>query len=92
MKKGNTVYEDRAEKEEARRKKRQAEIDRHTVVCPHCGKKALDHMTECPHCKGKLTPAYTPMDEKKQKAVRIAFWVLGVAAVVLFILLTILYN
>lgn len=83
MKKGNTVYEDKAEKEAARRKKHQEYMEKHTVECPHCGKKVLDHMTECPECKGKLTPrGYTPMDSKTQKIVRSVLWSIGIAAMV----------
>lgn len=69
--KRNTVYEDRAEKEEKRRQRHMEQREKHTVICPHCGKNALDHMTECPHCKGKLTPTgYVPMSEEKMKKVK----------------------
>lgn len=83
MKKGNTVYEDKAEREEARRKKRQAQLEKHVVLCPHCGERVLDHMTQCPHCKGELVPAgYRPMSEKAQRRVKAVLWVIGIAAVV----------
>ena len=57
------------ETREERRKKR---LQRHIVVCPHCDREVLDHMTQCPFCKGKLTPrGYTPiMDETTQRRVK----------------------
>ena len=90
MGKGKSVYEERAEKEAARKAKAQARMEKHTVVCPHCGKKALDHMTECPHCKGALEPSgYYSRDDKKYKKVRyICYGVMiaiALVAVVLFI-------
>ncbi len=92
MKKRNTVYEDKAEKEEKRRQKRMEHIQKHVVLCPHCGQEVLDHMTKCPHCNGELTPrGYKPMDEKLQRRIKlITTAVLAVVAVaiVLVILLT----
>ena len=61
---------------------------RHIVICPHCGRKALDHMTECPSCHGALTPrGYTPMDGKKMAAVRstVRLIVMAGAAIALLI-------
>ena len=77
-KKGNTVYEDRAIKEEQRRMKRQANLEKHTLPCPHCYKPVLDHMTKCPHCGGELEPdGYKPPDEKKMKRIRIVTYTIG---------------
>lgn len=69
-------------------KKKLTDLERHTVVCPHCGAKALDHMTECPSCKGALTPlGYRgELDPKTRKRIRIALWIVFgvVAAVVIY--------
>lgn len=93
MKKRTTVYEDRAAKEEARKKKRQEQIEKHLVVCPHCGEKVLDHMTKCHKCGGKLVPrGYTPMDEKKIKIIRGVFWGVTLAVIAVTVLLVMLYK
>ncbi len=93
MKKKTTVYEDRAAKEEARKKKRQAQIEKHLVVCPHCGEKVLDHMTKCHKCGGKLVPrGYTPMDDKKIKTIRGIFWGVTLAVIVVTIIVVMLYK
>lgn len=90
MKKGNTVYEDNASKEEARRKKRQERLKKHTVSCPHCGKDVLDHMTKCPHCGGELTPAgYKPLSEATQKKIKIVSYSIGALIVVGVVLMLI---
>lgn len=90
MKKGNTVYEDEALKEEARRKKTAERLKKHTVSCPHCGEDVLDHMTKCPHCGGELTPlGYKPMNEKLQKKIKIVTYSVGAAVAVAIILLLI---
>lgn len=68
----NNVYEDRQAKEERRREKRKAKLEKHVVVCPHCGKNVLDHMDKCPYCEGELTPkGYRPMNEKVMRRVKI---------------------
>ncbi len=91
--KKNTVSEDRAEKEEARRRKMQARIDRHTVICPHCGKKALDHMTACPHCGGELTPAgYRPSDGKRMKKIKTVCYAVGIAVAIVIAAVIIILN
>lgn len=83
MKKNNTVYEDKAEKEEHRRLKRQAQIERHKYPCPHCGKSVLDHMTQCPHCGGKLeTNGYRAPDEKKLKTIKLVCYIVGFAVAI----------
>lgn len=87
-KKGNTVYEDKAIKEEKRRQKRQTELEKHTYACPHCFKPVLDHMTKCPHCNGELEPAgYKPMDPKKEKRIKAisytVFFAIAIAIVVM---------
>jgi len=67
-----TVYEDMELEEEKRRKRHEDYISRHSVVCPHCGKSVLDHLTKCPSCGGELTPkAYQPMSTKKIMIIRI---------------------
>lgn len=85
MKKGNTVYEDREEKQ-----KRQAE--KHTLACPHCGQPILDHMTECPHCKEPLVPAgYQPMSDQKIKKIKLITFSVGmVIAIALIVVLVVL--
>ena len=71
MKNRNTVYEDRE-------RKRQRELEKHTVICPHCKKPVLDHYTECPHCKGKLEPrGYQPLSDEKIKKIRIVTYTVG---------------
>lgn len=83
MSKRNTISEDKAEKEEKRRQKQQARMDRHTVVCPHCGKKALDHMTACPHCGGELTPSgYNPSGGERMKKVKTVCYIVGIVVAV----------
>ncbi len=83
MKKGTTVREDEEQKRAKRAEKQRARMQKHVVVCPHCGGDALDHMTKCPHCGGELTPlGYRPMDEKLRKKWKIAGYVFGAAAVV----------
>lgn len=86
MKKGNTVYEDRAEKEEKRRARTAEYNEKHTVLCPHCGKNVLDHMTKCPHCEKELRPAgYQPMDLKKIRKIKLIGYAvcIAVAAIVI---------
>jgi len=64
-------------------------LQKHVVICPHCGKQALDHMTECPSCHGKLVPkGYQPMfEEKTMKRIRLIVGIiLSVAALVIIIL------
>ncbi len=80
------------EKQEERKRKRQARLQKHIVTCPHCGEDALDHMTKCPHCGGELTPSgYKPMDEEKRKKIqRISLIVGAAAAVVIAVLIFVL--
>ena len=87
-----TVYEDKAEKEAARKKKQEARMQSHIVKCPHCGADALDHMTKCPKCGGELTPSgYTPMSEEKRKKIRTITYTIGfiVAVAVVVIVLVV---
>lgn len=85
--------EQRAQKRARREEKHRARIERHVVVCPHCGKNVLDHMSECPYCKGVLVPSgYKPVDPVKFKKIKIAGTVIGIAvaiavAVVIFVVL-----
>lgn len=93
MSKKTTVREDEERKRQERIKKRQAQLEKHLVVCPHCGEKVLDHMTKCPKCGGVLVPrGYTPMDPKKEKMFKTIGWVLGLLGVLAVILLAIFLN
>lgn len=83
MKKRTTVYEDQE-------LKRQKTLEKHTVLCPHCNKPVLDHMTECPHCKGKLTPrGYQPLSDEKIKKIRIVTYSIGAVVAIGIILMLI---
>ena len=91
--KGNTVYEDKAIKEEKRRQKRQANIEKHTYACPHCFKPVLDHMTKCPHCGGELEPdGYKPMDPKKEKRIKIITYTIGFAVAIAIAVMIIVFK
>ena len=70
-------------------KKRSPSLQRHIVICPHCGKEALDHMTQCPSCGGGMTPrGYDPRSGEKLSSVKKALTVMfGIAAAVIVILL-----
>ena len=93
MKKGNTVYEDKAAKEEARKAKRLEKIKKHAVDCPHCGKSVLDHMTKCPYCGGELTPTgYRPPDEKSYKRIKTAVTIVTVVVAVALLLFLVIRN
>ncbi len=93
MSKKTTVYEDEERKKQERIKKRQAQLEKHLVPCPHCGEKVLDHMTKCPKCGGVLVPrGYTPMDPKKERTLKTVGWVVGILGVIVVIVLTILFR
>ncbi len=93
MGKKNTVYEDEAEKQEKRRQKQQARMERHLVVCPHCGEKVLDHMTKCPKCGGVLVPrGYRPMDEKTAKRLKTIGWAVSIAVAAVIVILIFVYG
>lgn len=82
--------EARAEKERAKRAaqaaKDRARLEQHVVVCPHCGKNVLDHMTACPYCKGELRPSgYRPVDAGKYRKIKIACTAVGLAIAVALI-------
>lgn len=82
--------EERLAREEARAAKRRAQLGKHAVSCPHCGKSVLDHMTRCPYCGGALVPAgYAPMDEKKKQKIKTICYAVGTVAAVAIILLII---
>lgn len=82
-----------AEKEAQRRAKRQAQLQKHAVDCPHCGKSVLDHMTECPYCKGALTPrGYTPISDRTQKIIKGVLWGVSIALIVTGIALLMIYK
>ena len=93
MSKKTTVREDEEAKRQARIRKRQAQIEKHLVACPHCGEKVLDHMTKCPKCGGELTPrGYKPMDPKTERMLKTVGWVVGIIAVVAVIAVLIFMN
>ena len=86
MKRGNTVYEDQE-------LKRQREIEKHTVLCPHCQKPVLDHMTQCPHCKQKLEPrGYQPLSDEKIEKIRIITYSVGAVVAIAIIVCIILFR
>lgn len=89
MKKGNTVYEDKARKEAKRRQREEEYRAKHTVPCPYCKKDVLDHMTKCPNCGKELKPVgYTPLSKKKIMIIRIVGFIvlMGVAVTLYFLL------
>lgn len=92
MKKKDITPEERAQKEKEQRAKQRARLQKHIVLCPHCGGEALDHMTKCPCCGGELQPAgYKPMNENTRKKIRIVTYTVGAAvAVAIVIVLLIL--
>ena len=94
MKKGNTVYEDAAAKEEARKKKQQERLQKHIVQCPHCGKDVLDHMTKCPHCGKEITPQgyYQPMTDKRRKTVKAICYAVGILIAIAIVVILFLYK
>ena len=94
MKKGNTVYEDAAEKETARKQKQQERLKKHIVKCVHCDKDVLDHMTKCPHCGKEITPQgyYQPMSDKRRKTVKIICYAVGIAIAIGIVLFVFLYK
>ena len=73
--------------------KRMERMRKHIVICPHCNKEVLDHMTQCPFCKGQLTPkGYTPiMDDETRRRVKrttnIIFWTIA-AGIIIYLFLT----
>lgn len=82
MSKRTTVYEDR-----------RSNIEKHTLACPHCGGRVLDHMTECPHCKGALEPVgYQPMSDKKIKKIRLITYSIGAVLSVVIIVLILVFK
>lgn len=88
-----TVYEDKADRQAARKRKREARLQAHIVKCPHCGADALDHMTKCPKCGGALTPSgYTPMSEEKRKKIRIVTYTLGILVAVAVVVIVLVVK
>ena len=85
--------EKKAQKKARREEKRRARVEKHVIICPHCGKNVLDHMSECPYCKGALVPSgYKPVDPEKFRKIKLACTVVGIAvaiavAVVIFVVL-----
>lgn len=80
-------------KEEERKAKQRARMQKHIVICPHCGKEVLDHMTECPFCKGELKPAgYRPPDENKMKKVRRISLIVGIVVALGIFLAIVLWK
>ncbi len=71
-------------------KEKKSSIEKHTVTCPHCGKKALEHMTSCPHCKGELKSAYydtANMDSPQRRKLRVLILAISLLAAVAIIVL-----
>ena len=85
--------EKKAQKKALQAEKRRARVEKHVVVCPHCGKNVLDHMSECPYCKGALVPSgYKPVDPEKFRKIKLACSIAGIAVaiavvVVIFVVL-----
>ena len=83
--KKTTVYEDREEKQ-------RKYVEKHTVLCPHCGAEVLDHMTECPQCKEKLTPkGYTPLTDKQIKKIKLITFSVGMVIAIVVLVLWYIY-
>ncbi len=84
--------EQKRQKEDARKRKQEERLQKHVVICPHCGEQTLDHMTECPHCGGALRPSgYSPMDEAKRQKIRRITYPVGIAvAIVIAVLIVVL--
>lgn len=63
-------------------------LQKHVVICPHCGAQMLDHMTECKKCGGELTPkGYSPMmSDDTRKKIRIIVWIVLSVLAILIIL------
>lgn len=88
MKKRELSPEERAEKEEELRAKQRARLQKHVVICPHCGGEALDHMTKCPCCGGELQPAgYRPLKESTRKKIRIVTYTIGAAVAIAIVVM-----
>lgn len=67
--------------EEKQGQTRSNSLQKHIVVCPHCGAEALDHMTKCPECKCELQPkGYRPFDKDEMRKFKRVIW--GVALVI----------
>ncbi len=93
MGKRTTVREDEERKRQERIARDKARMDKHTVVCPHCGEKALDHMTKCPHCGGVLVPeGYRPMDPRKLRIIKGIGLAVSIAAVAVVIVLLVIFG
>lgn len=85
--KKTSIHEDRLEKEGKRRLRAQEYNEKHTVLCPHCNRAVLDHMTKCPHCGGDLKPVgYTPMTDKQIKKVKIITFSVGMVIAIVVLL------
>lgn len=70
-------------------KTRSKSLQKHIVVCPHCGAEALDHMTKCPECKGELQPkGYRPFDRDGLRRFKRIAWIvtLAIAAVIVVLI------
>lgn len=65
--------------------KRMTDLERHTVLCPHCHHSVLDHMTECPHCGGELKSAYYQANSTSKKVRNVVFAVFLIIGVFLFL-------
>ncbi len=69
-------------------KVRSKSLQRHIVICPHCGAEALDHMTKCPKCKGELTPTgYRPMNGNGMRTFKRVAWIIGFVVAVFIVVM-----
>ena len=69
-------------------KTRSKSLQKHIVVCPHCGAEALDHMTKCPECKGELQPkGYRPFDRDGLRKFKRAAWIVSLVLAAVIVVL-----
>ena len=93
MSEKQTKAEKKAAREEKRRQKHEARLQSHVVVCPHCNKNVLDHMTKCPYCGGELTPAnYRSMSAEKRAAIKKVTYAIGAIVAVAVIVLIFVFK
>lgn len=73
---------------EAHPKVRSKSLQKHIVICPHCGAEALDHMTKCPECKGDLRPkGYRPIDRDSLRKFKRAAWIVSLVLAAVIVVL-----
>ncbi|NCA67245.1 MAG: hypothetical protein EOM87_04180 [Clostridia bacterium] len=73
-------------------KKKLTNLEKHIILCPHCGKKALDHMTVCPYCEGELIPVgYRESNPATRHKIKITLWIvllIAAAAILIYLFVT----